>query len=114
MIDDRIFWAVTAGLAVGTFLIRFSFLGLLGGRALPSWLALHLKYVGVAVFPALTVPLVLSPRGASGGVDPVLLLAVVAALVVGMRGRVVGSIVVGLGVFHLGHAALGGLFPPGP
>ena len=38
---------------IGTFLVRFSFLGLIGNRDLPPWLLRHLRYTPVAVFPAL-------------------------------------------------------------
>ena len=31
-------WSVVAGLAVGTFLIRYSFIGLFAQRDMPSWL----------------------------------------------------------------------------
>ena len=30
-------WIVILALAVGTFLIRFSFLGIIGSRPLPAW-----------------------------------------------------------------------------
>ena len=56
MIDTTTFWILTVGLGIGTFVIRFSFLGLLGGRKLPDWALLHLRYTGVAVFPALVTP----------------------------------------------------------
>ena len=75
MIDDRAFWLLTAGLGIGTYLIRFSFLGLLGGRTLPQWLLMHLKYVGAAVFPAMITPLVLWPEATGGQVDPARLIA---------------------------------------
>jgi branched-subunit amino acid transport protein len=59
VIDDATFWLVTLVLGLGTFLIRFSFLGLLGGRQLPDWALTHLRYVGVAVLPALLTPMVI-------------------------------------------------------
>ncbi|MDH3264650.1 MAG: AzlD domain-containing protein, partial [Paracoccaceae bacterium] len=43
MIAPGVFWTVTILLGVGTFLIRFSFLGILGGRELPEWMRLHLR-----------------------------------------------------------------------
>jgi branched-subunit amino acid transport protein len=66
MISDAAFWLLTAGLGSGTFLIRFSFLGLMGGRELPDWALLHRRYVGVAVFPALVTPQVLWPAATGG------------------------------------------------
>ncbi len=101
MIDDRAFWLLTAGLGIGTYLIRFSFLGLLGGRTLPQWLLMHLKYVGASVFPAMITPLVLWPEATGGQVDPARLIAAAAAFVVGMRFSVLGAIFTGMGSLYL-------------
>ncbi|MFT7523108.1 MAG: branched-subunit amino acid transport protein, partial [Candidatus Paceibacteria bacterium] len=54
-------WLVIVLLAVGSFLIRFSFLGLVGGRELPEWALRHLRYVAVAVMPGLIAPAVVWP-----------------------------------------------------
>ncbi|MFQ5438947.1 MAG: AzlD domain-containing protein, partial [Paracoccaceae bacterium] len=68
MIDDKTtLWIVIILLALGTYLIRFSFLGLIGGRELPNWVLRHLRYVAVAVLPGLVAPLVVWPQ-ATGGV----------------------------------------------
>jgi branched-subunit amino acid transport protein len=101
MIPTFDFWLVTVLLGIGTFLIRFSFLGFLGGRQLPDWLVLHLRYVGVAVFPALVTPLVLWPDATGGTLDPIRLIAACAAFVVGMRVSVVGAIVAGMGTLYV-------------
>ncbi|MEX5729541.1 branched-subunit amino acid transport protein [Rhodovulum iodosum] len=101
MISDTAFWGLTLGLGVGTFLIRFSFLGILGGRQLPDWALLHLKYVGVAVFPALVTPLVLWPEATGGAFEPARLIAALAALVAGLRTGVVGAILAGMGTLYL-------------
>ncbi|SHI05907.1 AzlD domain-containing protein [Marivita hallyeonensis] len=103
MIDDTTFWLLTIGLGIGTFAIRFSFLGLLGGKELPDWALLHLRYVGVAVFPALFTPLVLWPDATGGEVDPVRILAACAAFLVGLKGSVIGAIVAGMGTFYALH-----------
>ena len=100
MIDDTTFWLLTVALGVGTFAIRFSFLGLLGGRELPEWALLHLRYVGVAVFPALFTPLVLWPDATGGDMDPIRIIAAIAAFLVGLRGSVIGAIIAGMGAFH--------------
>jgi branched-subunit amino acid transport protein len=101
MIDDTTFWIVAVSLGIGTFLIRFSFLGLLGGRKLPDWALLHLRYTGVAVFPALVTPLVLWPEATGGDPDPVRIVAALAAFLVGLKGSVVGAIVTGMGTLYL-------------
>jgi len=103
MIDDTTFWLLTIGLGLGTFAIRFSFLGLLGGKQLPDWALLHLRYVGVAVFPALFTPLVLWPDATGGEVDPIRIIAAIAAFGVGLKGSVIGAITAGLGTFYALH-----------
>lgn len=107
LISDAAFWTLTICLGIGTFLIRFSFLGFLGGKTLPDWMLLHLKYVGVAVFPALVTPLVLWPEATGGEFDPIRLLAAIAAFVVGYRISVVWAILAGMGSLY----ALQHLFP---
>lgn len=97
---DATFWTVTILLGIGTFLIRFSFLGLMGGRELPDWALLHLKYVGAAVFPALITPLVLWPEATGGVTDPVRLIAAAAAFIAGMRVSVIAAIVAGMGTLY--------------
>jgi len=101
MITGAQFWTLTILLGIGTFLIRFSFLGLLGGRSLPEWLLRHLRYVGVAVFPALVTPLVIWPAATGGHPDPVRMLAAAAAFLAGLRLGVVAAILTGMGSFHL-------------
>ncbi|GFE65042.1 AzlD domain-containing protein [Litoreibacter roseus] len=62
-------WAVIAILGVGTYLIRFSFLGLIGDRPLPPWLLRHLRYTSVAILPGLVAPLVIWPAATDGVPD---------------------------------------------
>lgn len=75
-------WAIIAVLGVGTFLIRFSFLGLVGGRRMPDWLLRHLRYTPVAVLPGLVAPLVAWPDATGGDTDPARLAAALATLAV--------------------------------
>ena len=77
-------WLVIAILGVGTYLIRFSFLGLLGGRDLPEWLLRHLRYTPVAVLPGLVAPLVLWPAATGGQIDPPRLAAALVTLALGL------------------------------
>jgi branched-subunit amino acid transport protein len=101
MITTQDFWIVTLGLGLGTFLIRFSFLGFMGGRKLPDWMLLHLKYVGAAVFPALIMPALIWPSATGGQLDPIRLIAALAALLAGMRFSVVWAIVAGMGTLYV-------------
>ena len=46
-------WSVVLGLAIGTFLIRYSFIGLFADRDLPAWLDRALKLMVPAIFAAI-------------------------------------------------------------
>jgi branched-subunit amino acid transport protein len=80
--DAQIWWTIAA-LGVGTFLIRFSFLGLIGDRPLPEWLLRHLRYTPVAILPALVAPLVVWPAATDGAPDPTRLGAAAVTITVG-------------------------------
>ena len=82
--SDAEVWTVILAIAVGTFLIRFSFLGLIGSRPLPDWALRHLRYAPVAVIPGLVAPLVLWPSATGGELDLPRLAAAAATLVVGL------------------------------
>jgi len=76
-------WAIIVALGLGTFLIRFSFLGFIGQRKLPAWVLRHLRYTPVAVIPGLVAPLVLWPQATGGEPDLPRLLAAAATLTLG-------------------------------
>ncbi|MEI4194469.1 AzlD domain-containing protein [Roseovarius sp. E0-M6] len=96
MIDKTTLWTVIAGIGIGSFALRFAFLGLVGDRPLPGWLLRHLRYTAVAVLPALIAPLVLWPPATGGEPDPARLLAALVALGVGLLTRsVLGAILAG-------------------
>lgn len=81
--SDAQVWLIIAIMGVATFLIRFSFLGLLGGQDMPPWLLRHLRYTAVAVLPGLVAPLVLWPDATGGEPDAARLLAAIATVAVG-------------------------------
>ena len=83
MIDKTALWITIVGLGIGSFGLRFVFLGLIGDRALPPWVLRHLRYTAVAVIPALVAPLVVWPASNGGTPDPLRLVAALLALVVG-------------------------------
>ena len=87
--DKTTIWTVIALLGVGTFLIRFSFLGLIGGRKMPDWGLQHLKYVAVGVMPALIAPLIVWPAPTGGIPDPARLEAALVGCVVGIWRHIV-------------------------
>ena len=107
MISQQVFWTVTVLLGIGTFLIRFSFLGLLGDRKMPDWVMAHLRYTAVAIFPGLVTPLVLWPEVTGGTVDPNRLIAAAAVFLVGLRFNAVFAIVAGMGTLYLLRALFG-------
>ncbi|MAM63658.1 AzlD domain-containing protein [Maritimibacter sp. UBA3975] len=80
---DSQIWLVIALLGLGTFLIRFSFLGLIGDRDMPEWVLRALRYTPVAVIPGLVAPLVLWPAATDGQPDPSRLVAAAVTLAVG-------------------------------
>ncbi len=87
MIDHTTVWIVIIALAIGSFLIRFSFLGIVGERPMPEWLLRHLRYTPVAVLPGLVAPLVLWPAATGGMTDPARLGAALMTLSVGYFSR---------------------------
>lgn len=81
--NDFMVWLIIVALGIGTFLVRFSFLGLIGERDMPEWVLRHLRYTPVAVLPALIAPLVVWPEATGGQLDPARLSAAVVTLAVG-------------------------------
>ncbi len=87
MIDKTTIWTVIAVLGIGTFLIRFSFLGLIGSKPLPEWVLRHLRYTAVAVLPGLVAPLVIWPAATGGELDPARMAAAAVTVAVGLWRR---------------------------
>lgn len=99
-------WSVILGLGAVTFLIRFSFLGLLGDRRLPPLAERALRYVPTAVLPALAAPMVVFDRETGGLAPAPLWIAAALALAVGaLTSRTVPSILAGFVAWHLATAA---------
>ena len=80
MIPDLQLWTVIVALGLGSFALRFSFLGLIGDRPLPDWIARLLRYTAVAILPAMVTPLVVRPASGDGALDPALICAALATL----------------------------------
>lgn len=108
MIDTVQLWTVIVGLGVGTYLIRFSFIGIIGGRPLPAWVLRHLRYVAVAVMPGLIAPLVVWPSATGGEPDPARLLAALAAFAIGIAfNSVLGAVFGGMACLYAVQFLLG-------
>lgn len=84
MIDKTSLWIIIIGLGLGSFLLRFVFIGLVGNRAIPDWLLRHLRYTAVAVLPALVAPQVVWPMATNGEPDPARMAAAAVTLSVGL------------------------------
>lgn len=103
--SDAALWGLILALGLGTFAVRFSFLGLFGRRPLPPWLLRHLRYTGVAVLPALIAPLVLWPAATQAEPDATRLAAAAVTLATGaLTKSIVGAIVAGAATFAAGLA----------
>ena len=59
-------WSLVFGLALGTFLIRYSFIGLFADRDMPAWLDRTLKLMVPAIFAAIVFSSVAIVNGALG------------------------------------------------
>ncbi len=80
--SDATVWTIIAIMGIGTYLIRFSFLGLIGERRMPEWVLRHLRYTPVAVLPGLVAPLVVWPDATGGSPDPARMAAALVTLAV--------------------------------
>lgn len=100
-------WTIIVALALGTFLIRYSFIGLLGTRPLPDRLLRYLRYTPVAVLPALVAPMLAWPAATGGVTEPARLLAALATVLVGWRSKsLLFAVIAGLAVFYAAGWAL--------
>ena len=105
MIATSDIWTVIAVLGLGTFLIRFSFLGIIGDRPLPTWVLRLLRFTPVAVLPGLVAPLVVWPTATQGQFEPLRFVVAVIVLGVGIKTRkVVPAILAGAVMLTLGIA----------
>ena len=82
--DQSTIWAIILLLGLGTFVLRFSFLGLVGRKPMPEWVLRLLRYTPVAVIPGLMAPAVLLPAEGEALPDLVTLVAVAVTLEVGL------------------------------
>jgi len=102
--DANYVWTIIILLGIGTWLIRFSFLGLIGERELPVYVKRMLNYTAVAVLPGISVPMVL--HSANGSFEPLRITAAIAILVIGVATQsLMKSIGAGL-LIYFGLSAL--------
>ena len=100
-IDSTQVWIVIILLGLGSFGLRFVFLGLIGDRPLPPWILRHLRYTAVAVLPALVAPMVVWPAATGGQIDAPRMAAALVTLAVGYFTRnVLAAIGLGAGTLY--------------
>jgi len=56
-------FAIVVAIGIGTYLIRLSFIGIVGDRAMPDWAMVPIRFVAPAVLAALAAPAVLLHDG---------------------------------------------------
>jgi branched chain amino acid efflux pump len=97
-------WIIIATLGVGTFLIRYSFFGLIGDRSFPPWALRMLRYTPVAVLPGLVAPKVIWPNGVDGSLDPATLTGAALAIAAGVysKNMIVAVVAGGLAFYTTG------------
>ncbi len=102
MSGDLQLWVIIIGLGIGSFAIRFAFLGLIGNRDLPPWILRHLRYTAVAILPALVAPLVVWPQATGGEPDVSRMAAAAVALAIGVLTKNVAlAVLLGAGTLYL-------------
>ena len=105
---DAVVWAIIAAMGVGTFALRFSFLGLSGYvEGVPPWLEQALGYVPAAVIAAIVFPALVVVDGSVTVAGNYRLLAGAFAAAVAWRTEdILATIVAGVGALLVIQAVL--------
>jgi branched-subunit amino acid transport protein len=96
-------WGVVLALGLGTFLIRYSFVGLFANRDMPAWLSHGLKLIVPAIFAAIVASGVAITAGQFGGwaLWPRYAAAVIALLMaLRFKGNILITVVSGMLALH--------------
>ncbi len=95
-------WIVLIGLGLGSFALRFVFLGIIGDRPMPPWVLRHLRYTAVAVLPGLVAPMVMWPPATGGTLDAPRLIAAAVTIIAGLVTRnVLAAILSGAAALYI-------------
>ena len=92
-------FGIVAAVGIGTYLIRLSFIGIVGDRTMPDWAMVPIRFVAPAVLAALAAPAVLLDDGVlalSPATNPRALAAAVALLLAWKTRNVAVVIVAGM------------------
>ena len=103
--SEEIVWTIILVLGIGTFLLRFSFIQLVGRIDLPEPVTRALRFVPPAVLAAIIMPALLQDH-ATGALNfspanPYLLAGIVAALTAWITRNMVLPLATGLGALYL-------------
>ncbi len=96
-------WLVVLGLGLGTFLIRYSFIGLFANRDMPEWLEHGLKLIVPAIFAAIVASGVAISAGQFGGWElwPRYAAAVLAfGVALRFKGNILMTVITGMLALH--------------
>lgn len=101
--SDIEIWTIIIALGLGTYLLRFSFLGIAGRRDLPPWMLRHLRYTAVAILPGMVAPLVLWPEATGGDPDLSRMAAALMTVAIGFvsRNMILGVLAGGVTLYSL-------------
>ncbi|SMP29522.1 AzlD domain-containing protein [Shimia sagamensis] len=103
MSESTTIWVIIVAMGLGSFGLRYLFLGVIGDREMPEWVLRHLRYTAVAVLPGLVAPLVLWPAATEGQPDPARLVAAAVTLGLGyVTKNVLAAIFGGAATLFLG------------
>lgn len=105
MASDGVIWLVILALGLGSYLMRFAFLGFWGNRDYPGWALRLLRYAPQAVLPGILVPMILPQDGAP--LDLFRTFVAVLAFAVGCLTRNTLHTLLTGGIIYFGGKALG-------
>lgn len=88
-------WLIIVIIGLGTYLIRLSFIGVLGKVGVPSYVERPLRFVAPAVLAAIALPQLVAPAGSVDiGFGNLRLVAGVVAIMVAWKTRSMGPTIV--------------------
>ncbi len=96
-------WLIVLGLGIGTFVIRYSFMGLFANRDMPTWLAHGLQLIVPAIFAAIVATGLFISAGQFDGLAlwPRYAAAAVAfAVALKTQGNILATVGVGMLALH--------------
>ncbi|MDY0093569.1 MAG: AzlD domain-containing protein [Candidatus Vecturithrix sp.] len=102
-IADSTFWIIVLALTLGNYVFRLSFIAIFGQKTIPPLLERLLRFVPIAVLPALIVPAIVVQKGilSIGFDNPRLLAGFAAAFVAWKTENMLATLGTGMGILWL-------------